>query len=928
VRFPGYRQRLLDRFNGWTRAEWPLDGPSPDVSPVGLEEFVIFGHYRATLYDLGAEDAEGWSVWMSKALIRQPPPELRKLGQVVVIDPVAPRKAEWRLLDHCSKKARAIVVTLPFDPDPSLSDLYASIEPTRNRLIQAGFVEEPEPPDFLTFGRPKGLEAVERELFQNDSSPKIRSADGLKILGGPKGNGVALLVAREVSQALDRGVEPEEIVILASRLDTDTERIRETLVSWGMPVDRGKPRPLAAIPAISALRLAMRLPVDGWESASLTRLLRNGQVRWSQLVTGGPLDPFEAASSIQMTRVFRDCDALINALRRAIDDPNSRNFRAKMALRVVEPLAKAIDSVVGSAPWNAQVDRLRGLAGLLGIDAAALEPLWDALDDQSWVRERLGAPIDREVWSWSRFVGQVDATVHAIEIPRPPVEPGTIRIESVSTSEGVRARLVILTNLAERTFPSAEAIDLDATVDRVSPAYAREMLRFARVAGSAEENLILAFPTSDPKGEKLLPAGFLDDLIRRLDPDNAAACVEKHSRFDPVLIGHADLARSPSDAQVLAVALACQKGDFSRLQSLARIPEHSEALRGAANAFDTAHHRRQESAFGPYDGRLRDPRAIAAIRSKFGPDHTFSPSQLESFALCPFQFYQRYVLGLKLVDERQELDEDYAGRGEDVHRVLEQIHLHARDEGSSNLIERLNVLIETQMRVDLEQHDGRPVDVASILKEIGTRRTNKALGRYVGQFRGYALKAGAGAIPHRFEVEFGRRDESDETSVSLPHLTIGEGETSLKLEGKIDRIDLVQVDGKLHFRVIDYKTGSNPSSREVHSGLASQLPLYAMAVERLVFPEGSHALADFGYWKLRDDGFKEVKLKDDWETYREHLMDFVLRLVAQIRQGTFPIHSMKPDCRSHCDYKAACRVGEVRSVHKTWDDRPILGAGE
>lgn len=324
--------------------------------------------------------------------------------------------------------------------------------------------------------------------------------------------------------------------------------------------------------------------------------------------------------------------------------------------------------------------------------------------------------------------------------------------------------------------------------------------------------------------------------------------------------------------------------------------------------------------FGPYDGRLLDPRAIARVREEFGPDHAFSPSQLESFALCPFQFFQRYVLGLKVVDERQELDEDYAGRGSDVHRVLEQIHQQASAEGDPNLIDRLTVLIETEMKVELERHEARAADVPHVLKEIGARRTNKALGRYVSQYHAYARKSDVPPEPHQFEVGFGQREAG-----SHPLLTIGEGESEFKLQGKIDRVNLLRKDGKVSFRVIDYKTGSNPSGKDVLSGLASQLPLYALAVERLVFAGEDFDLEDMGYWSLPKDGFKGVRL-GDWPAYRDQLVAFVLGLVAELRKGTFPIESQKKDCRKYCDFHAACRVTEVRLVGKAWDGRPKLGS--
>ncbi len=464
---------------------------------------------------------------------------------------------------------------------------------------------------------------------------------------------MGLLIAREVRRLLDHGAHPDEVLILVPRMDGEAERIREALLAWELPVQAEVGSRLSTIAAVSALRQAMRLPVDGWEVATLVRLLRNGQIHRPDLDGEAGFGRFEAASAIHSTGVFRDRSALEDALERDQEDPKKTRLTA-VAARALRTLGELIDSTIGPGPWPIQVERTHRLAVSLGIESDALEPLWNALDDQGWVRERLGVAIAEESLTWPEFVDQVEAIVAEVVTPPPDRIPGTIRIESVREAEGARARFVILANLAERTFPTPEAIDLETTVDappapaeRPDLAFSREMLRFARVAGSAEEQLILAFPTTDVNGETLLPAGFLDDLIRRFDDQSLRICVERHARFDPVLIARPDLARSSRDAQVRAVALATLGIDDGPLHALASDSKHSEALLGSAAAFEVAHSRRVDREFGPYDGRLSDPLAIEKIRRNFGPDRAFSPSQLESFALCPFQFYQRYVLGLE-----------------------------------------------------------------------------------------------------------------------------------------------------------------------------------------------------------------------------------------------------------------------------------------
>ncbi len=944
VDFPGYRRQLLGRFASWTRSERHPNRAAPEAGEAGAEEWALFGHYRSVLEALNAEDAAGWAARASKALgacqaVRRP-------GHVVVIDPVEPTRARLRLLDHLEARSRSMLATLPFEADPGLAELYSTTEAARARFLERGFVEEAVGPGSLGLSGHR-FGPIERDLFRLDAHTRAPlRVDDLKILGAPRGEGVGLLVAREVLDQLDRGRHPEEILILAPRVDEDAETVRAVLRSWGLPVAPAPPTRLAAVPAVSALRQAARLPVDDWEAGALGRLLRNGQVRWAEAGTEGDLARFEAASAIRSTRVYRRLEPLRQALRRSSEGDRPVEARnALAALGAVERLANLLGPIARAGAWAAQVDRLRDLAAGLALDRGPLEPLWDALDDHGWVLEGLGPAVAEQSRTWPEFVAAVDAIVAADDpsrTPRPP-SPGTIPFEAVADAEGARAAVVILVNLAEKTFPNAEALDPgpaevtegDDEVEaeaapapiRAGRAYAREMLRFARVVGSADERLVLAYPTTDLNGEALLPAVFLDEVIRGLDPTCLAACSEAHARFDPVLRGRPDLAVAPVDARVLAVADACLGRGADRVRDLAATAAHGPSLRGVAEAFRVAHVRRVDRPFGPHDGLLGDDRVIARVLADFGPDHAFSASQLESFALCPFQFFQRFALGLKPVDDGDELEEDYAHRGREIHRALEEIHQQMHGDRDENLIDRLPILIENRMAVELEQHDGREADVAAVLREIAARRTRKVLARYVAQFREYDLDPDSPVRPHRFEVKFGE-DDAEGQADPIPHLTVGEGPAAVKIQGVIDRVDLVTAkDGEVRFRVIDYKTGSNPSAKDVQAGLASQLPLYALAVERLGLAPEAARLDGFGYWSLPKSGYKRIPTPD-WAGYSLRLSAYIVALVGRLREGKFPIDSRKKDCRKFCDFQAICRVGEVRSVGKVWVDRPSMAEPE
>ena len=66
-----------------------------------------------------------------------------------------------------------------------------------------------------------------------------------------------------------------------------------------------------------------------------------------------------------------------------------------------------------------------------------------------------------------------------------------------------------------------------------------------------ETRVVLLVPTVDEKGQELLPAGFVDDVRRRV---GSLADDARLSRIDPVFRDHPELARAPGDARVLAVS--------------------------------------------------------------------------------------------------------------------------------------------------------------------------------------------------------------------------------------------------------------------------------------------------------------------------------------------------------------------------------------
>ena len=154
----------------------------------------------------------------------------------------------------------------------------------------------------------------------------------------------------------------------------------------------------------------------------------------------------------------------------------------------------------------------------------------------------------------------------------------------------------------------------------------------------------------------------------------------------------------------------------------------------------------------------------------------------------------------------------------------------------------------------------------------------------------------------------------------FPFLEIGRGSRVVRLQGKIDRIDVVDGPQGRGFRVIDYKSGSGPSTSDVSSARMLQLPLYAMAVERLGLAEAGLVMSDVGYWALRDKGYRPIAF-EDWPQAQAAIESYVAELVARLRQGIFVVDSQIDGCEGFCEFRAICRIRQARLAAKH-HDRP------
>ncbi len=1003
----GFRRRARRRINAWILSgKGPDDLPEP-LGPVDLDLQRLFRHYQSILNKLRAVDDAGLQVYYASLFRLDPrlPDSWGTVKRLVVVEPPSEHRPTRLVLDGIAESSliRQVRVTLTFEADPDRAEAYVPNARLRERLLGRGFVEVPTE---LSDQRPRTLVAVGQALFRTDTTTVLESEDlrdGLSLLGAPRGEPMARIAASWLRRHLDVGVPPEELLILVPSANDEAALVLQIIQGWGLPVVSSTGPPLKSDPLIQALRLAMNIPINDWDTDRLGRLLRNGRLHPNfDAARTHPLTLPTTAAALREANVYRDRSAILSALdqmqRDLESDPEEsdkpdylgrfrqrRAWMASIAKPVIQWLGDLIDDVAQPGPWQTQVDRLLQLAEALGLslDEPGLGHLINALDDAGDVLSRIGR--DLESIDWLNFVQQVETLINDLSPPPVPSTEGKVLFATVEEAIGVPVEHLLLTNLSEGSFPDRNAIGLPLTeepedsVDEYDDfiefdalaelpripqpkqphlplsgpmsfessqptPFGREMARFLNVVGTAESSLTLGYPTADDKGRDLLAAGFLVELQTLMSPDGLQLITVENQKLDPSL--RETEPQSAAEARIKAVARA-RHGDPSLLPVVMGDPTQRRLLRDAG-ALILLNARRSRSSPGRsirrsisrYEGILKDPRIQERLASEFGADTSFSASQLESLALCPFQFFARYVLRLDPVGHRDELEEDRTAGGSRMHAALEELHNRLRHDPPpiATLAEAVTDEIEREVRREIEREVAPTSSTGRGLRAIELARMVRTGARYAEQFRRYSDDLGAGAIPEQFEYVFGSEAEN-----AGPPLVLGEGAERVVLQGMVDRIDIYRHRTGLYYRVIDYKTGSTPTTQKLEKGLALQLPLYAMAVA-LAFPKEEQAEPlDAGYWALRDKGYRPLvqmaKIKDGELVVRsrpktpsnpdpDRIVRFVKDLVDRLRRGMFPIHPALDDCERHCDYRNLCRLHQVKQAGKTWPDAPSMQAPE
>jgi ATP-dependent helicase/DNAse subunit B len=329
--------------------------------------------------------------------------------------------------------------------------------------------------------------------------------------------------------------------------------------------------------------------------------------------------------------------------------------------------------------------------------------------------------------------------------------------------------------------------------------------------------------------------------------------------------------------------------------------------------------------------------------------HTYSVTELETYAKCPFQYFAAEVLALSSKDEEDTEGLSSPKKGELVHNVLVRFYDKRREQPAISRCDETDFEAAKQQLTDLIDEviiNEDPSD--DLFRTVDRALLKVTLNQWLAVEREYHVTT----TPRYFEVSVGRRQGITDSALSYAKSISIDG---VRLNAKIDRIDI----GEGVFNVIDYKSGSStPGIKDILEGRALQLPIYLEIASQLLGAEYEAAAGLYHKVRLNDC---RITLAIGKESYRgeayilkrkteQMLSDesfdgaiarvsgYLTQYVNGISNGNFPLitrvktfvdsvaegagpitpRNKTAPC-SYCDYKRVCRVGAISETSQSDD---------
>ena len=762
-------------------------------------------------------------------------------------------------------------------------------------------------------------------------------------------------VAKEILLlAGENGMAFDQIGVVARSLDGYGAKIKKVFAQHQIPITGSIEEPVVQFPLAKAAILLMNLAAKDYLRSHVIDLMSSPYFRFDGSAhQASELRPDLwdlATRELAICRGMKEWQRIDRytvegmKLSQISDDDERRIVEIPAAqLRALATILKGIDQVLSRLPehasWTDYADSWKQLfAGYLGIgpepagdfsaaDSLICKQIIDTLDEISGLDA-----VEPDV-SLRHFSETFQHWLERSTIVETEKNVCGVAVSSASAARGIKFRALFIVGMNEGAFPRTiredaflrdrdrEVLerDLGYKVSQKLAAFDEEKLVFTLLVNSVTERLYCSFQRSDESGRVLAPSWYLEELKRALSSAPQRQFAEQtipRSTIDKVSCRPFDREESLLPGE-LAIRLNLAGRDSRSLIQTANLSPglYEQGLKTIA-AIDLSTER-----LDAFDGMIDTP---SRHWLRFS-NHGLSPTALELYARCPFQYFARQVLGLQRLEAPDTaIGPSAAELGELGHLILKLTYQELIERGyfAGN---RSNVAVDSiigaaAQKAFTEYETENPVGYPLMwetLRETLTQLIREVVARDLQEL------ALSGYVPVDLEIAINDRLPADWPD---PLKT-------LAIHGRMDRIDIDPIRHRM--RIVDYKFkfGGKPSpedndlSRAALRAQRLQPPFYSLLGQAKRSRDGlqageSQVEASFYYiasrWSEGPLVIKSFSGQDLSGKIGEEIRNTIAQLALGIQSGQF--FMQRGEHCPHCEVAEICRKNHPPSLWRTEND--------
>jgi len=753
---------------------------------------------------------------------------------------------EFLMLEYIIRGAENVTVALACDSfydELEGCGLFSIVQKTAQRLMRIARKESVQTaaPLFCTSGKRFTVPAVahlEKYLLRAEQKEYSELPEEIKLTAAGNCYEEAEYVAAEIRKLVaEKGCRYRDIAVIARSTQPYQDAIGAAFEKYEIPLFMDKRVSVMTKPLMALIICAVKIATEGFSTELLLRLAKTGLAgvsveeigeleeyiyiwninggRWRMDFTEDP-DGFEGRSRENSEKL-----EAINASRRKLIGPLEK-LRSEMAECDGVGFATAVYSYLRRLNVTEQLEQLAQKYEMIGetVFADELEPLWELTIS---LLEQFAVTLKGVCLPEKRFAELFRLAAAKADIG---MIPHTVDQVTVGSADRIRTgdiKAVFVIGVNDGEFPAIhEGGGIFTASDRQAlalcgldisekqedrPLFERMFLYHAMTCAS--EMVSVSYKKYDLDGKPLQPSAVIKQL-ETLFPLLKAENVKERT-------GTEDIWNDTTAFEIYAA----NRREAGKSEFIASLREY--LLAEPKFSGRTEH---LGDMFTPERFRIADREITQRL---IGKKLRLAPSNIDRYFSCRFWYFCYDCLRLK---KRRKAEMSPLETGTLIHHVLENM---LREYQPSALVK-----LEKQ---ELEQQVERLLN--NYLKETLGGSTEKTP-RFIYLYE--RLKNSILRLLQRLGDEFEQCDfvpaafelaiKENSNPVSSVKLCTENG-TEIVVEGTVDRVDVMERDGKKYVRVVDYKSGGKEFNlSDVYYGINLQMLIYLFSIQR----QGSGAL--------------------------------------------------------------------------------------